>query len=216
MDTVVIFCGGDPVPADVLEDLPTDRFVIAADSGLDHAHALGVEVDLLVGDLDSVDPASLDAYPDVPTEKHPVDKEATDLEIALTAARRIDPVRVIIVGGEGGRLDHLLANAFLIASPAYRDLDIEWVVTPARVHVVHDAEFVHGTPGDLLSLLAVGGTARGVRTEGLHWQLDGEDLLAGSTRGVSNRLDRPVAKVAVADGTLLAILPGAKWDKPGL
>ena len=59
-------------------------YVIAADSGMDHALALGVEVDLLVGDLDSVLPESIPLAKRV--ERHPWDKDVTDLELALLAA----------------------------------------------------------------------------------------------------------------------------------
>ena len=38
------------------DDLPANALVSAADSGLDHARALGITVDVVVGDLDSVSP----------------------------------------------------------------------------------------------------------------------------------------------------------------
>ena len=59
MEGALVFAGGDPLPGDLGERLDRDRFVIAADSGLDHALALGFHTDLVVGDLDSVDPDAL-------------------------------------------------------------------------------------------------------------------------------------------------------------
>ena len=61
MDAALVFAGGDAIPRGLGELLDRDRLVIAADSGLDHAHALGFHVDLVVGDLDSVDPDVLRA-----------------------------------------------------------------------------------------------------------------------------------------------------------
>ncbi len=204
----VIFAGGEPVSADVLEDLPADAFVIAADSGLDQARALGIAVDLLVGDLDSASVEGLAAARDVPTELHPREKDATDLELALDTAARLEADRVMIVGGYGKRLDHLLANAQLLTSPRYAALDVEWLAGPARVHAVHGSARLHGSPGELVSLLAVGGPATGIRTSGLRWALDGETLEPGSTRGVSNEFTSPIAMVSVTSGTLLAVIPG--------
>jgi thiamine pyrophosphokinase len=114
---------------------------------------------------------------------------------------------VIVVGGYGGRLDHFLANALLLASPSFADLDIEALVGEALVTVIHRKATLSGAPGDLCSLLAVGGPARGVRTDGLRFPLDGEDLLPGSTRGVSNEFIEPVATVSLDHGALLAVQP---------
>ena len=84
-----VFAGGDPPAPSVLDDLPEATVVIAADSGLHHAIALGCTVDVVVGDLDSADPAvvaDVEARGAV-IERHPVAKDATDLELALLAAR---------------------------------------------------------------------------------------------------------------------------------
>jgi thiamine pyrophosphokinase len=65
-----------------------------------------------------------------------------------------------------------------------------------------------GIPGETVSLMAFGGPARGVRTTGLRWRLDDEDLLPGSTRGVSNALVHESALISLDEGNLMAVLPG--------
>ena len=77
----------------------------------------------------------------------------------------------------------------------------------ARVTAIHDQADLRGRPGDLCSLLAVGGEAVGVTTDGLRFPLRGEALRPGSTRGVSNELTGSVATVTVEGGTLLALQP---------
>jgi thiamine pyrophosphokinase len=206
----LVFAGGDPVDGDVEARLPQAGVtVVAADSGVDIALALGRRVDLVVGDFDSADPAAVEAAVASGAEvrRYPVDKEQSDLELALHAARASGAKRVVVVGGYGGRLDHFLANALLIASPAFADIQIEALVGDARITVIHECARLSGTPGDLCSLLAVGGAARGVRTTGLRYPLDGEDLLPGSTRGISNELSEPVATVSLEHGALLAVQP---------
>ena len=130
--TVLIFAGGEmsePI------DLPAADFVIAADSGLDHAHRLGRKVDLLVGDLDSVSESGLETArrAGIEIEQHRADKDATDLELSLAAAVRHGAAHIVVAGGGGGRIDHLLANAMLLASPGWADIDVEWIVDSARV-----------------------------------------------------------------------------------
>lgn len=211
MRTAVVVAGGDPVPAHVAADLPEHARVIAADSGLHAALALGLAVDLVVGDLDSVDPRALALAREAGAEvrQHPAAKDQTDLALALEAAVDAGATRVVVVGGHGGRLDHLLANALLLAAPATASVDVVARMGDATVHVVRTVAELHGRPGELVSLLPVHGPARGVRTTGLLYPLDGEDLPVGSTRGVSNELARPEARVELDDGVLLAVQPGA-------
>jgi thiamine pyrophosphokinase len=204
--TVVIFAGGDPPPASVLDGLPDAAYVIAADSGFDHAHRLEVAVDLLVGDLDSISPAGLGIAGEI--EQHSTDKNATDLAIALDAAARRDPSRVIVVGGSGGRIDHFLANAALLTSPEYANLDLTWLPGDAVINVVRDRIELSGSPGDVVSLLPYGGPARGVTTDGLQWPLTGAVLTPGTSLGVSNQLVATRATVELTEGVLLTIQPG--------
>jgi thiamine pyrophosphokinase len=194
--------------------VPTADVVIAADSGLEHAQLLGVPVDLVIGDLDSVAPSALDAAiaAGVAVERHPAAKDATDLELALDAALERGVTAVHVVGIAGGRLDHFLANVLLLASPRYRSARVDAHVGDAHVTVVHDRAELAGTPGDLCSLLPLGGPAAGVRTEGLRYPLRGELLPPGTTRGVSNEFLHARAAVSLEGGVLLAIVPHARKD----
>lgn len=204
----VIVAGGDPEPSAVRRTLPEDRFVIAADSGLHTAFGLGIGVDLVIGDLDS---AAAEAVmralrSGAELERHPTDKDATDLELALDAAVRRGTGRIVVIGGASlDRIDHFMANALLLASPAFTAHHIDWFVQGAHVLPIHDTGSIPGREGDVVTLLAVGGPATGVTTHGLRWPLTGETLEPGSTRGVSNIIDRPPVTVEVASGTVLAI-----------
>jgi thiamine pyrophosphokinase len=206
----LVFAGGEPTDGDVAARLPNaDVTVIAADSGVEHALALGRGVDLVVGDFDSADPAAVETAAAAGAEirRYPADKDQSDLELALHAARAGGARGVIVVGGYGGRLDHFLANALLLASPSFAELHIEALVGDALITVIHRDAHLSGAPGNLCSLLAVGGPARGVRTGGLRFPLEGEDLLPGSTRGVSNEFIGAVANVSLDHGALLAVQP---------
>ena len=93
--------------------------VVAADSGVAHALALGLAVDVAVGDFDSLDPRVLEAVEAAGTrvERHPAAKDATDLELAIDVAVGLGAARIVVLGGHGGRLDHFLANALVLAAP---------------------------------------------------------------------------------------------------
>jgi len=206
-DTAIIISGGDKVPPAVADGLPADTYVIAADSGLDLAATLGIRVDIVIGDLDSASAAALEGAQRRGTriQRHPVDKDASDLELALAHAREKGVSSLIVIGGHGGRMDHFLANASLLA--AQTGLDIEWRTGTGWAHRVNGTLLLRGSPGETISLLAFGGPAKRVRTSGLQWPLHGEDLDPGGTRGLSNRFIGEQARIAVADGNLLVILP---------
>jgi thiamine pyrophosphokinase len=214
MGLALVFAGGDPPSAASVRHLPPADLVIAADSGVEHALALGCTVDLVVGDFDSADPAAVDAAVagGAALERHQEAKDATDLELALVAARDREADDIVVIGGAGGRLDHVLANVLLLASPAFAEVRLAARVGNADLTVVRDAAELRGRPGDLCSLLALGGPATGVVTDRFRFPLDGETLLPGSTRGISNELLGPSARVTVAGGVLLAVLPHARKD----
>ncbi|MEA3215768.1 MAG: thiamine pyrophosphokinae [Acidimicrobiia bacterium] len=209
-DHVLVFAGGEPSRPPITAGLPEHAKVIAADSGATHARAAGRRVDLLVGDLDSIPPHELAQLEQQGTEvrRYPPAKDSTDLALALDAAVALRPRRITLVGGHGGRLDHFLANMLLLASPEYRAVEIDALMDPARILVVRGRRTFAGDPGELVSLLPVGGPATGVGTEGLLFPLRDARLEFGSSLGVSNQMVFEQATVEVREGVVLVVLPG--------
>jgi thiamine pyrophosphokinase len=203
----IVLAGGTPVDPGIAAQLPAGATVIAADSGLAQAALLGLDADVVIGDMDSVEPDLLAAAAVAGARiiRHPRDKDATDLELALGSAVAAGHDPVTIAGGHGGRIDHLLANALLLADPAFAGVDLTWWVDGFRLRVTHGGarSVIDAPAGTLVSLIPVGGSAQGVTTHGLQWPLDGETLHHGSTRGISNRIETPPAEVTLTAGTLL-------------
>ena len=214
-DAALVFAGGDAPPPAVAAHLPDTAFVIAANSGLAAAATLGRRVDLVVGDLDSVDVDALAAARDAggAVEAHPRDKDQTDLELALDAALARGYRTVTVVGGHGGRLDHFVANVTLLGSPRYGAARLDAWMGDAHVVVVRGDVELTGEPGALLTLVPLGGPACGIRTEGLRYPLGDEDLDPGTSRAVSNEFTAARARVRVRGGTLLAIAPDALGER---
>ena len=211
MDAAIILAGGEPVDHGLIGDLPSPAFVIAADNGLALAEPLGLTADLVVGDMDSVDPVLLAAAQagGSAIERHQPNKDASDLELAMEAALQRGASHLVVVGGAGGRIDHLLTNAALLGSERFSSARVTWLVNEARVTVIRRRATLSGNPGDLVTLLALGTGAKGITTTGLAWPLDDQPLAAGSSRGLSNQMTEPTATVEVSHGTLIAIQPRA-------
>jgi len=203
MTTVVVLSGGPDRPA--VDALPPGATVIAADGGAELARRLGLAVDLVVGDLDSISAATLAGIAQV--ERHAAEKDATDLELALQAALRLEPERILVLGSAGGRLDHLFGSLLLLAAEDYAGVGIDAQIGPAAVHVVRGERILRGEPGEPISLLAVHGPASGVVTHGLVYPLRAETLEPGSSRGVSNVFAAPEARIGLERGVVLAVRP---------
>ncbi len=198
---------GAAVAADVSVDAD---LVVAADGGLDVAVGLGWRVDAVVGDLDSAgDGALAEARRlGVDVVDHPERKDSTDLELALEyACRRACEVHVL--ASAGGRLDHALAGLLVLASPRWATVALSATVDEARVQVLRGSHRLVGDVGEVVSLLAVGGPARVVRTWGLEYPLSDEVLDPTAARGVSNVIVASPAGVEVAEGVLLAVIPAS-------
>lgn len=200
-----VVTGGEPPDPDLLAELAPPQLVVAADSGADVARSLGMLPDVIVGDFDSVSAEGLAAVGE--QRRFPVDKDATDLALALAEARDRGAGSVSVVGGSGGRLDHFLANVAALTCDDLAPVSVDALMGPARLWVVRGRRTISGKVGQVVTLLACGGPAIGVRTTGLAWALEGETLEPGSTRGVSNVLEAPAATVTVGSGLLLAIRP---------
>jgi thiamine pyrophosphokinase len=206
---IVIVASGALAPADEVWLEGADA-VFAADAGADALDRLGLRPDRLVGDLDSVDPALVErlAATGVRIDRHPVDKEASDTELAVHAAVAAGADRIDLLGATGGdRLDHELANLLLLADAAFAGMEFQAVVGGTTVRAVHGGRELElrGRRGDLVTLLPVGGDASGVTTTGLRWPLEGATLRLGRSRGLSNVVDAPGASVRLTDGALLVV-----------
>lgn len=210
VEHVVVLAGGDHDAEWTDRPLPEDALVLAADSGLHLADRLGWRVDRVVGDMDSTAPARLERAEaeGVPVERHPADKDRTDLAIAMDVAMRHQPRAITVVGGHGGRLDHLMANVGLLAADTYASTHVTAHMGPATITVIRYDAALNGRPGSLVSLLAVHGPAIGVTSHGLRFPLRDATLEPGSSQGVSNEFVGPRASVRVDGGVLLAIQPG--------
>jgi thiamine pyrophosphokinase len=100
------------------------------------------------------------------------------------------------------------ASLLLLGAEAYAGVEVDALLGAAAIHVVRGERLLVGTPGELVSLLALHGPAVGVVTEGLVYPLRGETLAAGSSRGVSNVFAAEEARISLERGVLLALRPG--------
>lgn len=208
---VAVFTGGEGVPPLTVKQALGDATVfIAADSGLHLAVDWACPVDHVVGDMDSVNPVLLEQAraAGATVTIHPQVKDQTDLELALEAAQRLGASKITVIGGAGGRLDHLFGTACVLTSPRFATVALQAFLGASTLTVVRSDTTLHGRVGELVGLFAMHGMADGVTTTGLRYRLNDEPLAAGSSRGVSNMFVEPTARVRLRDGVLLSVQSG--------
>jgi thiamine pyrophosphokinase len=183
--------------------------VIAADGGARHAAAVGRGLDLWVGDGDSIGEAELAALEaaGVPTRRSPVDKDESDAELAVLAALDAGAARLTVLGALGGeRIDHGLANVWLLGHPRLAGCDVRLLDAAVRIRLVGPGRAdLGGRTGDLVSLFPFGGDATGLTTGGLRYPLRGEALPSGPSRGLSNVRIAEDATLTVGSGRILVV-----------
>jgi thiamine pyrophosphokinase len=190
------------------EVLASAGLLIAVDGGAEPLRAAGVLPAVVVGDMDSVTSATLQALEAQGAEilLLPTAKDETDTEAALRLAVERGADEIIVFGVLGGpRLDHLLGNLFLLAAPWLAEAAVFLVDAEHEVFLVKNDVVFAGETGDLVSLLPLTPEVHNVRTEGLLYPLEGEFLFQSSTRGVSNAMMGREARVTHGDGLLLLI-----------
>ena len=184
-------------------------WIIGADGGAAQALAWGLVPDLVIGDLDSLSEAARASLQAEACQfvEHPRAKDETDLELALQYAVRQGAQEIVVLGALGGRLDHTMANVLLLALPSLAGVSIRIAAGDQQAQIARGGETVRlqGAAGDLVSLMPLGGDARGVSTRGLAWGLQEDTLRFGASRGVSNEMTASEAEIELGEGLLLIV-----------
>ena len=208
----IIVADGEHAPADA-RFLDGADLLIAADGGANWLDGLGLVPDRVVGDLDSAEASVVGrlAAANVTIERHPADKDASDLELSLAAATGEGADELVLLGVLGGAVDHLLANVLLLGSDRLAGRSVRIMCGSTVVRLVDGPAHVDlaGPVGSRVSLLPLGSAVDGVTTAGLRWPLEDDRLEAGSSRGLANLVDVHPASVWARAGRLLVIEVGA-------
>jgi thiamine pyrophosphokinase len=201
--TTLLICNGEPPSRDLIRRMlrRADRLV-AVDGGANAARAINVRPDLILGDLDSVTPATRRTFAKVPTIRIP-SQDNTDLEKALDHCEAEGDTAMIIAGATGRRLDMTLAN-LSVCWHYLPDMDIcfvgdDWYAVP----VIGKRAFV-APPGTTVSLIPFG-PASGVTLQGLQFPLVEGTFRTGDV-AVSNVVRGHKFSVSVRRGRLLVLV----------
>ena len=193
----------------VISQLRPNDILIAADGGAEHCKDIGIQPEIVIGDMDSISPRLKKELESAGTKfvTFPEDKDQTDLELALSFAHQKGANEIVLFGILGGRLDMSLANLLLLAKDEWRNSSIHVIDGPDIAFLLREQDSINieGVPGDIVSLVPLTDQVMGVSTQGLRWQLDDAILLFGDTRSVSNEMLVSSAEVKIEKGKLFLV-----------
>ncbi len=215
IQNIVIVSGGRLGNADFFRrklNQTGDFLLICCDGGARHLAGTGLAPDVLIGDMDSLSSRQLKQYEQqgVKLIRYPTVKDFTDTALALDYALNLKPARIQIWGALGGRLDHALANLFVLVRAKEAGIAVRLLDEYGETFVpVHDAVF-ENAEGCLVSLLALSSRVEGVTLEGFAYPMEEGTLELSESRGVSNIIVSRRARIHVRSGHLLVI---RYWQK---
>ena len=167
---------------------------------------------MIIGDMDSIEPAQLTSCSaqGVKIIKYSANKDFTDTELALDYAMGLKPTAIYIWGALGGRIDHTLANVFLLRKGQKAGIKIYLVDEYCEAFIIDkEAAFVDAKDVTV-SLFAFSPKVEGLSLNGFVYPLKDAVLTMGESLGVSNIIDEAHAKISVRAGNLLVI---RYWQK---
>ncbi|MCL2880750.1 MAG: thiamine diphosphokinase [Treponema sp.] len=218
--TGLVFTGGKGPSPDkiraIIRGISGKYLIAAADSGLDLAENAGLKPDWITGDMDSLsDLSRLDAYPGERVLRYPADKDYTDTELAFSLLHDKGCSAIWIIGGGGGRVDHL----FGIRSLCEREIfPARWILDSADIFCVqadtgHNAPFPLRTDANaVVSILPLADGPWKASSRGLRWPLDAVQWNRGFI-GVSNVTPGGEFSLEISQGRFMIIIPFGTSEK---
>ncbi len=199
-DFVLLFCNGEPPTAKRIQGLlPRPKLIACADGGANKATSLGYKPDLVVGDLDSLNPeSSLDGVEILRIDS----QENTDFEKTLNALLDRGFDRFLVVAFSGGRIDQTLANLQIAYEYSRRCrlvlADDRYVIFPTVKNIG-----LYVNMSDVSIIPMEDGTT--ISTKGLEYELR-NTLLRKGGQGISNRAKADKIEIMVHKGGALVFV----------
>ncbi|SES62341.1 thiamine diphosphokinase [[Clostridium] polysaccharolyticum] len=209
---VCILSGGDVNHEFLLEFLQEEpcEQMICVDGGLAHAYALGLKVDYIVGDFDTIDVKVLEYYKKhskVPIREFQPEKDYTDTDIALDMALSLKPKIIYILGGIGSRMDHTLGNIHILKKALCSQAKTFLLNEHNRISMADHSFAVERSKafGDYISFLPFTETVKNLTLKGFKYPLEHCTMVNGESLGISNEIVNETAYVEFQEGILLMI-----------
>ena len=204
----LIIINGDSCDKNLLrKEAERSDAVICADGGAAHAYNANITPDYLIGDFDSIDKDTFEFYKNknVKIEKYKREKDYTDTELCINKAIDIGCSYIVIACASGDRIDHTIANIFLLEYIFNKGAEGMLITKGAFIYCLKDTININGNPNDIISVIPYNGDIEGLNSTGLKYSMKNLNLKFGKTIGISNEMIEHTANISIKKGRALVI-----------
>ena len=203
MKRAFVYTGGEIFSQYITERPEGEDIVIAADSGYESAKQMGVKVDLLIGDFDSLKGGLPKDVPEI--LQVPEKKDLTDTQLAVEKAVEMGACEIFIIGSTSGRLDHTLSTLAILENLWERHKRGYIISGQNRITYIKNTNHIVLRSDYKYFSLITTDIAKGVSIEGAVYPLKNKTLDRKLQYAVSNQIDGNAALVTVKKGGLFII-----------
>lgn len=193
---------------DLIKKLCKDvDLVVCADGGADLVVKADCIPGIVIGDLDSIEKNTLNKLKDYKVKfiKFPTKKDKTDTELAIDYVIEEGFNEIILLGVTGTRLDHTLANIFLLYSLLQKGVKATIIDDHNEIFITKDELVLYKDEKKYVSIIPFNGDLLGVTLKGFEYEVEKKNIKFSSTLGISNTLISDTGIIKVEDGVCLVI-----------
>ncbi|MDR0632053.1 MAG: thiamine diphosphokinase [Holosporaceae bacterium] len=188
-----IICLDGDLPCDLIGKINLP--IIAADGAANTLIRNGIEPNFIIGDLDSVDSDLLCGRSHLRIES----QNSTDFEKALDYIEEESMTPAIVTGIDGGYIDHVLGNIGIFSRTrcvaVSRDMVSVIVEKEQNLEVPMNTKIsIFGMPQCI------------VKSKGLRWELDGNELSISGKSSCSNRAVSEQVNLKISSGRAIVFV----------
>jgi len=207
MKCVIIANGDLDYTKQIVDRIRDAELIISADGGARHLRALNILPHAMIGDFDSIHPDDRLFFNEkqIQTIAFSSRKDHTDTELCLSWALENKATDITFLGVTGTRLDHTLANIFLLKKLASQHIPARIINKNNEIHMITDFIALKGGPKEFLSIIPITPKVTGITLKGLEYQMVNGTLEMGTCMGVSNAFKDTMASVSIKKGVLIVI-----------
>ncbi len=196
----------------------TDTPTIGADGGAVRLFEKGLICDYVVGDLDTFFKSNIEKYFTKSKIIYEPDQEINDFEKSLIFAQHQGYQKILVLGFQGGELEHTLNNWSIIKK--YSQSLTLCIFDKGRYGIPLNQSFSVSTQiGELISIIPQ--PRAKLRTNNLKWNLDNGILELGCREGARNVATNTSISVELIEGEILLFINArlpfcyrkAKWTR---